>query len=39
MVLTGHTSTAAEEAEKLWQAFFANTSDWWDNRTSKVCKA
>lgn len=28
-------SKAATETEKLWQAFFANPSDWWDNRSSK----
>lgn len=24
-----------KEAEKLWQAFFANPLDWWDNRDTK----
>ncbi|KAF8721874.1 hypothetical protein HU200_022818 [Digitaria exilis] len=28
-------SSSSRSAEELWQAFFANPLDWWDNRTNK----
>ncbi|KAL6894634.1 hypothetical protein ACP4OV_008732 [Aristida adscensionis] len=28
-------SSSSRSSEELWQAFFANPLDWWDNRTSK----
>lgn len=27
---------ATAESESLWQAFFANPFEWWDNRSNKV---
>jgi len=28
--------SSSRSTEELWQAFFANPLDWWDNRTNKV---
>jgi hypothetical protein len=30
-------SSSSRSTEALWQAFFANPLDWWDNRKDKVC--
>ncbi|KAL5219039.1 hypothetical protein ABZP36_019723 [Zizania latifolia] len=30
-----HVDSSARSTEQLWQAFFANPLDWWDNRTNK----
>lgn len=29
-------SSSSRSTEALWQAFFANPLDWWDNRKDKV---
>jgi hypothetical protein len=29
-------SSSSRSTEALWQAFFANPVDWWDNRKDKV---
>uniref|UniRef100_A0A0D9VWL4 Uncharacterized protein n=1 Tax=Leersia perrieri TaxID=77586 RepID=A0A0D9VWL4_9ORYZ len=31
----GHLDSSSRSTEQLWQAFFANPLDWWDNRTNK----
>ncbi|EAY91117.1 hypothetical protein OsI_12726 [Oryza sativa Indica Group] len=30
-----HVDSSSRSTEQLWQAFFANPLDWWDNRTNK----
>lgn len=31
-----NTGNITGSTEELWQAFFANPVDWWDNRKNKV---
>ncbi|KAK9982955.1 hypothetical protein SO802_032480 [Lithocarpus litseifolius] len=33
----GNNAASNMSIEELWQAFFANPVDWWDNRKNKVC--
>ena len=33
----GNNAASDMSIEELWQAFFANPVDWWDNRKNKVC--
>ena len=32
----GYMSSSSRSTEALWQAFFANPLEWWDNRKDKV---
>ncbi|RRT81566.1 hypothetical protein BHE74_00008267 [Ensete ventricosum] len=33
-----YVGNSSGSTEKLWQAFFANPVDWWDNRKNKVAE-